>query len=86
MTTKRKGPPPTPPYHRVTYMTDLARGGSHIASAISAPSQHAAIADVIMEFRERHTTGNVPIFLELLEEELLRRGALAAAALVKAMR
>ncbi|SDR54180.1 hypothetical protein SAMN05443245_7370 [Paraburkholderia fungorum] len=66
-------------------MLDLARGGSHIGSALSEASQRAAIDDALKEFRQRHTNGDVDGFLNLLAEELEKRGRTGAARLVRAI-
>ncbi|WP_253189918.1 hypothetical protein [Paraburkholderia fungorum] len=66
-------------------MLDLARGGSHISSALTEVSQRAAITDALKEFHGRHKRGDLDVFLHLLAEELEKRGKAAAAAIVRAM-
>lgn len=64
-------------------MLDLARGSSHIGSAISVASQRIAIDAVIREFGQRHTGGDLHGFLHLLAEDLEKRGKSVPAAAVR---
>ncbi|HEX7909166.1 MAG TPA: hypothetical protein VF534_13925 [Paraburkholderia sp.] len=72
-------------FSRSIYMLDLARGNSHIASAISVASQRTAIDEVIHEFGQRRTHGDLNSFLQLLAEDLEKRGKAAPAATVRDM-
>ncbi|WP_049782461.1 hypothetical protein [Paraburkholderia xenovorans] len=85
MAHQRKPKRQNPHSYRSIYMLDLARGSSHIASALSAVSQHAAIDEVISEFRQRHTDGDLYGFLQLLAENLEKRGKAVPAATVRDM-
>jgi hypothetical protein len=68
---------------RSVYMLDLARGSSHIASAMSVAPQRTAIDEVMREFGQRHTGGDLCGFLQLLAEDLEKRGKVASAAKVR---
>lgn len=69
-------------YHFI-YMADIARGGSHIASTLSATSQQSAIDEVIRDFCVHNAPDNLHLFLELVAENLERRGAMRAAVMVR---
>lgn len=69
--------------YRYLYMAQLARGGSHIASTLTAATRKLAIGEVVREFCEQNPTGNVPIFLELLAESVKKRADSDAAAAVR---
>lgn len=68
---------------RSIYMLDLARGSSHVASATFVASQRIAIDETIREFGQRHTRGNLHAFLQLLADDLEKRGKPAPAATVR---
>ncbi|WP_240975691.1 hypothetical protein [Paraburkholderia aromaticivorans] len=68
---------------RSTYMMELARGSSYIASTLTPATQQAAIAEVLNGFREQHGTDTLLIFRDLLAESLRnRRDKLAAEAVL----
>ena len=58
---------------RSTYMVELARGSSYIASTLTPATQQAAIAEVLNGFREQHGADTLLIFRELLAESLRNR-------------
>jgi hypothetical protein len=64
------------------YSVELARGGSHIASMLSAQSRAGAIAEVVDSFVLRYGETDLAVFLDVLAERLTRRGAPEAAAAV----
>lgn len=59
--------------YRSTYLVDLARGSSFIASTLTPATQRAAIAEVLEEFRTQHGVEKLLIFRELLAESLEKR-------------
>lgn len=61
------------------YSLELARGGSHIASTLSAGSRADAIAEVVDGFVLQHGETDLAVFLEVLADRLARRGADEAA-------
>lgn len=65
------------------YMAEIARAGSHIASTLSGVSEHTAITDVVSEFRNRHGSDNLAVFLELLAQTLEKRLRPGAATIVR---
>ena len=68
---------------RSTYMMELARGSSYIASTLTPATQRAAIAEVLNEFREQHGADTLLIFRDLLAESLKdRQHKLAAEAVL----
>lgn len=69
---------------RSTYMMELARGGSYIASTLTPATQQAAIVEVLNGFRAQHGPERLPIFRELLAESLTnRKDTLAAEAVLR---
>lgn len=64
------------------YRLELARGGSHIASTLSAQSRADAIAEVIDGFVLQYGETDLAVFLEVLADRLTRRGANEAATIV----
>jgi len=68
---------------RRRYMTELARGGSHIASTLTPAGERSAIADVTGEFHRRYGSDDFEIFLELLAQVLDARLRPETAALVR---
>ncbi|MGF6768736.1 hypothetical protein P3T18_001206 [Paraburkholderia sp. GAS199] len=68
---------------RSIYRLYIARGSSHISSAMSIASQRAAIDEVIRKFRQRHTGGDLRGILQLLAEDLEKRGKATAATTVR---
>ncbi|MFM0554406.1 hypothetical protein P0D69_26000 [Paraburkholderia sediminicola] len=68
---------------RSTYMMDLARGSSYIASTLTPATQQAAIAEVLDGFRAQHGADRLLIFRDLLAESLKnRKDTLAAQAVL----
>ncbi|WP_258875548.1 hypothetical protein [Paraburkholderia sp. BL27I4N3] len=68
---------------RSTYMMELARGSSYIASTLTPITQRTAIAEVLNGFREQHGADTALIFRDLLAESLKnRKDALAAEAVL----
>jgi hypothetical protein len=61
------------------YRLELARGGSHIASTLSAQGRAAAIAEVIDGFVLQYGETDLAVFLEVLAGRLTQRGAGEAA-------
>ena len=68
---------------RRQYMAELARGGSHIASTLSAVGEHTAITDVVSDFRKRYGCDDLAVFLELLAQALDNRLRARAATIVR---
>ncbi|MGF6482481.1 hypothetical protein [Paraburkholderia sp. JPY419] len=56
--------------YRSTYLLELARGSSHIASTLGADSRQAAIAEVLCEFGLQYGKDKLPVFRALLAESL----------------
>jgi hypothetical protein len=65
--------------YRSNYVLELARGSSYIASTLSPESLHAAIAEVLRDFTLQYGDDALPLFRELLAENLEDRGNHAAA-------
>jgi hypothetical protein len=76
---RRRGLQAEKALYRSTYLMELARGSSHIASTLSPATQRVAIAEVFGEFRLQHGPDNVVVFRELLAESLMERNNLSAA-------
>jgi hypothetical protein len=68
---------------RMTYMLELARGSSHIASTRKPETRDRAIADVLEEFRKVHGAQALDVFRELLAQDTERRGHAEAGAAVR---
>jgi hypothetical protein len=69
--------------YRSTYMMDLARGSSYIASTLTPATQQAAIAEVLNGFRAQYGVDTLLIFRDLLAESLKnRQDTLAAEAVL----
>ncbi|MFP6560051.1 hypothetical protein WJ542_17380 [Paraburkholderia sp. B3] len=66
------------------YRLELARGASHIASTLSAQSRAAAIAEVVDGFVLQYGETDLAVFLEVLADRLMQRGANEAATAVTA--
>lgn len=66
-------------YHESAYSLELARGASHIASMLSAPTQEAAVQEVMHEFVATHGMAELDAFCWLLAERLDKRGCGAGA-------
>ncbi|WP_251031823.1 hypothetical protein [Paraburkholderia strydomiana] len=64
-------------------MLELARGCSHIRSALTDATRTGAILEVLEEFRESHGDRELPAFQRLLAEELRRRGSEESASAVQ---
>jgi len=62
------------------YSLELARGGSHIASTLTAQGRADAIAEVVSSFVLQYGETDLAVFLEVLSDRLACRGAAAAAA------
>jgi len=60
---------------RTLYMLELARGASHIRSALTNDKRTGAISEVMDEFLKLNGDSELPVFQRLLEEELRRRGS-----------
>jgi hypothetical protein len=60
--------------YRSTYVVELARGSSYIASTLSPESLHAAIAEVLRDFTLQYGADTLALFRELLAESLEDRG------------
>ncbi|KAA1012069.1 hypothetical protein FVF58_13235 [Paraburkholderia panacisoli] len=65
--------------YRSLYLTELARGSSHIASTLSPQTQRIAIAEIVDEFCTQHGADKLVIFRELLAESLEKRNQPGAA-------
>ena len=59
---------------RVTYMLELARGSSHIASTRKAETLNRAIAEVLNGFCQVHGLQALGVFRELLALDVEQRG------------
>ena len=68
---------------RVTYMLELARGSSHIASTRKAETLNRAIAEVLTGFCQVHGLQALGVFRELLALDVEQRGNQHAAAAVR---
>lgn len=64
------------------YRLELARGASHIASTLSAQGRTDAIAEVADGFVLQYGETNLAVFLEVLADRLMQRGADEAATAV----
>jgi hypothetical protein len=62
------------------YSLELARGGSHIASTLTARGRADAIAEVVSSFVLLYGETDLAVFLEVLGDRLAHRGAAQAAA------
>jgi len=60
---------------RTLYMVELARGCSHIRSALDRSTLANAIVDVLDEFVRLKGDSELSLFQQLLAEELRRRGS-----------
>ncbi|ASL42166.1 hypothetical protein bAD24_I01660 [Burkholderia sp. AD24] len=69
---------------RVTYMLDLVRGSSHIASTLKPETLNSAIAEVLEGFRKSHGRPDLKVFRELLAQDVEKRGNQGAASAVRA--
>ncbi|MCC8391518.1 hypothetical protein LJ656_02875 [Paraburkholderia sp. MMS20-SJTR3] len=56
--------------YRSIYRLELARGSSYIASTLSPESLRSAIAEVLDEFSRQYGQDKLPVFRELLAENL----------------
>jgi hypothetical protein len=68
---------------RVTYMLELARGSSHIASTRTPKTLNRAIAEVLTGFCQVHGLQALGVFRELLALDVEQRGNQHAAAAVR---
>ncbi|WP_188131174.1 hypothetical protein [Paraburkholderia panacisoli] len=68
---------------RVTYMLELARGSSHIASTRKQETLNLAIAEVLEGFSQLHGVPGLGVFRELLAQDVERRGNQGAASAVR---
>lgn len=68
---------------RLTYMLELARGSSHIASTRQRDTRERAIAEVLQGFGEHHGQQLLAVFRELLAQATEQRGDREAAAAVR---
>jgi hypothetical protein len=64
---------------KATYLVELTRGRSHIASTLSEETRHSAIAEIFEEFSRQHGADKLAVFRELLAESLERRDHPSAA-------
>lgn len=71
---------------RTLYMLELARGCSHIRSALTHDKRIGAISEVLQEFRDINGDSELPVFQQLLEEELRRRDCGDMASAVRSVR
>jgi hypothetical protein len=68
---------------RTAYMAELARGSSHISSALSEKSREDAITDITAAFITTYGRTDLLVFVGLLAAALDERGSTAAAAAVR---
>lgn len=68
---------------RVTYLLEVARGSSHIASTLKQDTLNRAIAEVFEGFRQVHGIPGLSVFRELLAEDVEKRGNQGAASAVR---
>ncbi|CAB3650269.1 hypothetical protein LMG24238_01102 [Paraburkholderia sediminicola] len=68
---------------RMTYMLELARGSSHIASTRKPETLTGAIAEVLEGFCKLHGVSGLCVFREVLAQDVERRGNLGAASAVR---
>jgi hypothetical protein len=68
---------------RVTYMLEVVRGSSHIASTRKPETLNRAIEEVLEEFRQLHGVPGLSVFRELLALDVEKRGNQAAAAAIR---
>ncbi|MFM0041060.1 hypothetical protein PQR05_09610 [Paraburkholderia sediminicola] len=68
---------------RVTYMLELVRGSSHIASTRKPETLNHAIAEVLEGFHQVHGMPGLGVFRELLAQDVERRGHRGAASAVR---
>jgi hypothetical protein len=68
---------------RVTYMLELARGSSHIASTRNAETLNRVIAEVLNGFCQVHGLQALGVYRELLALDVGQRGNQDAAAAVR---
>jgi hypothetical protein len=66
-----------------SYALELARGGAHIASALTPDTITLALHDVMDEFTSKHGCDNLGVFLGLLALRLDARMARCAADIVR---
>ncbi|MFM0032964.1 hypothetical protein PQR70_42990, partial [Paraburkholderia madseniana] len=66
-----------------TLHAELARGCSHIRSALTHATRTRAIVEVLDEFRKLNGDSELPVFQRLLAEELRRQGSEEAASAVQ---
>lgn len=71
---------------RSTYLVELARGCSHIASMLTPETEQRAIREVIEEFLKLYGQKDTALFQTLLAEELQLRKKSAAAHAVRAFK
>jgi hypothetical protein len=71
---------------RVTYMLELVRGSSHIASTRKPETLNRAIAEVLEEFSQLHGVAALGVFRELLAQDVERRGNQGAASAIRSFR
>jgi hypothetical protein len=67
---------------RSSYVLELARGCSHISSALTPDTCSRAIDEVLGEFRKLYGYQELALFKKLLVEDLQRRGKWDAASAV----
>ncbi|PCE27054.1 hypothetical protein BWP39_09705 [Paraburkholderia acidicola] len=68
---------------RMTYMLELVRGSSHIASTRKPETLNGAIAEVLEGFCQLHGVPGLGVFREILAQDVGRRGNLGAASAVR---
>ncbi|WP_063910516.1 hypothetical protein [Paraburkholderia monticola] len=71
---------------RVTYMLEVVRGSSHIASTRKPETLQHAIVEVLEEFRQLHGVPGLGVFRELLAQDVEQRGNLGAASAIRSFR
>ena len=65
------------------YALDLARGGAHIASALTPETRLSAIVEVVTGFRRKYGDEDLGVFLSMLDARLEARMAYEAAELLR---
>ena len=69
--------------YEAVYLLELARGSSHIASTLSAPSMSKAVSEVMNDFIAQRGREALEIFRELLATRLQKRDCAAGAEMVR---
>lgn len=82
-TKRRKSPSPSRVFYLDMYALDLARGGAHIASALTQDSRTSAIIEVATGFTRKYGNEDLGVFLAMLDARLEARMAYAAAQLLR---